>query len=163
MPNAIHGHLMHSAKSELLITNAYIIPDASFMADLRELAGRGVTVRILTNSLASHDVPAVNSHFEQWREPILETGAELCTSCAPDAAIRGELVGYRAAARRIRRPAHQGDGDRSPARLRRLDEPRPALPDPELRDGGDHRQPALAEKLAERMDCATWQVTTAGR
>jgi len=31
----------------------------------------------LTNSLSSHDVPAVNSHYKKWRKPILETGAEL--------------------------------------------------------------------------------------
>ncbi len=36
MPDAIRA-LMRSANSELLITNAYIIPDANFMADLREL------------------------------------------------------------------------------------------------------------------------------
>jgi putative cardiolipin synthase len=160
MPNAIH-HLMHSAKSELLITNAYIIPDASFMADLRELAGRGVTVRILTNSLASHDVPAVNSHYEQWREPILDRGRAL--RAAPGCRDAGRTGGYRAAARRIRRPAYQGDGDRPPARLRRLDEPRPALPDPELRDGGPHRQPAAGRQTgrthaARHGGANSWQV-----
>ncbi|MGB5208733.1 MAG: phospholipase D-like domain-containing protein, partial [Azonexus sp.] len=41
MPDAIRA-LMRSANSELLITNAYIIPDANFMADLRELGERGV-------------------------------------------------------------------------------------------------------------------------
>ncbi len=90
MPQAIH-QLMMSAKQEILITNAYIIPDANFMADLRELAGRGVKVRILTNSLSSHDVPAVNSHYQKWRQPILETGAQLHELRA-DAALRGEIV-----------------------------------------------------------------------
>ncbi len=87
MPDAIRA-LMRSAKSELLITNAYIIPDANFMADLHELGGRGVKVRILTNSLASHDVPAVNSHYEKWREPILATGAQLY-ELRSDAEMRG--------------------------------------------------------------------------
>ena len=32
---------------------------------------------MLTNSLASHDVPAVNSHYKQWRKPLLEAGVEL--------------------------------------------------------------------------------------
>jgi putative cardiolipin synthase len=40
-------------------------------------AGDWVDIRILTNSLASHDVPAVNSHYKRWRKPILEAGAEL--------------------------------------------------------------------------------------
>ncbi len=42
----VHNHvpeafreLMRSARREVLITNAYVIPDANFMADLRELAG----------------------------------------------------------------------------------------------------------------------------
>ena len=83
--------LMRSARSEVLISNAYVIPDDHFMQDLRELAARGVRVRILTNSLASHDVPAVNAHYEAFRLPILKTGAEL-HEFRSDAAIRGELV-----------------------------------------------------------------------
>ena len=90
MPEAFRA-LMRSARREVLITNAYIIPDELFIADLRELAGRGVTVRILTNSLASHDVPAVNSHYEGWRRAILQTGASL-HELRSDAAIQAELV-----------------------------------------------------------------------
>jgi putative cardiolipin synthase len=90
MPEAFRT-LMRSARKELLITNAYIIPDANFMADLRELAARGVKVRILTNSLSSHDVPAVNSHYQKWRQPILATGAALHELRA-DAAVRGEII-----------------------------------------------------------------------
>jgi cardiolipin synthase C len=40
---------------------------------LQGLKTRGVSIRILTNSLASHDVPAVNSHYKQWRKPLLES------------------------------------------------------------------------------------------
>ena len=61
MPEAFRALLL-SAQSEVLITDAYIIPAAVFVADLQMLAARGVKARILTNSLASHDVPAVNSH-----------------------------------------------------------------------------------------------------
>jgi len=46
MPEAFRA-LMRSARREVLISNAYIIPDENFMGDLRELAGRGVKVRIL--------------------------------------------------------------------------------------------------------------------
>ena len=90
MPEAFRG-MMRSARRELLITNAYIIPDDIFIADLRELSARGVKVRILTNSLASHDVPAVNAHYEKWRRAILIAGADLHELRA-DAAIRAELV-----------------------------------------------------------------------
>jgi putative cardiolipin synthase len=90
MPEAFRA-LMRSAQREVLISNAYIIPDENFMSDLRELAGRGVKVRILTNSLASHDVPAVNAHYEGWRRAIVQSGAALHELRA-DAAIQAELV-----------------------------------------------------------------------
>jgi putative cardiolipin synthase len=90
MPEAFRA-LMLSAQREVLITNAYIIPDATFLDDLRTLTARGVTVRLLTNSLASHDVPAVNSHYERWRRPIVEAGAGL-HELRPDAAIQREVV-----------------------------------------------------------------------
>ncbi|MGI9225115.1 MAG: phospholipase D-like domain-containing protein, partial [Woeseiaceae bacterium] len=54
---------------------------------LRGLTARGVEVKILTNSLASHDVPAVNSHYEPWRKPIIATGAQLYETRA-DAGIQ---------------------------------------------------------------------------
>jgi putative cardiolipin synthase len=90
MPEAIH-QLMRTARREVLITNAYIIPDERFVEDLRALVSRGVTVRILTNSLASHDVPAVNSHYERWRDPLLRLGVAL-HELRPDAAIQAALV-----------------------------------------------------------------------
>jgi putative cardiolipin synthase len=90
MPD-VFRELLRSARNEVMITNAYLIPDTHFLADLKELAGRGVQVKILTNSLASHDVPAVNSHYENWRQPILETGAQLHELRA-DAAVRQEMV-----------------------------------------------------------------------
>jgi len=71
------GQMLRSAATEIEIVNAYIVPDQDFIDGLREITDRGVTVRILTNSLASHDVPAVNSHYRQWRRPIIEAGAEL--------------------------------------------------------------------------------------
>ena len=90
MPEAFRA-LLRSAQREVLISNAYIIPDEIFIRDLRELSGRGVTVRLLTNSLASHDVPAVNAHYERWRGAILDAGAAL-HELRNDAAIQRELV-----------------------------------------------------------------------
>jgi putative cardiolipin synthase len=69
--------LLRAPQHELLIVNAYIIPTERGISMLRELRERGVEIKILTNSLASHDVPAVNSHYKEWRRPILETGAQL--------------------------------------------------------------------------------------
>jgi putative cardiolipin synthase len=60
-----------------LITNAYIIPSECGIEFLQQLTDRGVKTRILTNSLASHDVPAVNSHYKYWRNDFINAGTEL--------------------------------------------------------------------------------------
>jgi putative cardiolipin synthase len=90
MLEAIRG-LMASASQELLIANAYIIPSDRGIETLRELNASGGRARILTNSLASHDVPAVNSHYKKWRRPILEAGAELY-EMRDDAAIKATVA-----------------------------------------------------------------------
>jgi len=59
------GAVLKSAENEILLINAYIIPKQNFIDEIEKLTGRGVRVRILTNSLASHDVPAVNSHYQK--------------------------------------------------------------------------------------------------
>ena len=78
---------MGLAQKELLITNAYIIPGQAAIDFLASLTDRGVKVRMLTNSLASHDVPAVNSHYEGWRDDLINAGVELHELRA-DAAIQ---------------------------------------------------------------------------
>lgn len=66
-----------TAEKELLILNAYIIPGEPAIELLHDLTAKGVKVRIMTNSLSSHDVPAVNSHYEPWRDDILNAGVDL--------------------------------------------------------------------------------------
>lgn len=92
---------MGQAQEELLITNAYIIPSQHAIDFIQGLSDRGVRVAMLTNSLASHDVPAVNSHYEPWRDDIINAGAELY-ELRSDAAIQsivnvppvtGEFIG----------------------------------------------------------------------
>lgn len=78
-----------TAKNELLIVNAYLIPDEDMMKRARDLVQRGVKIKVLTNSLASQDVPAVNSHYGPWRKAILEAGIELY-ELRPDAAIKAQ-------------------------------------------------------------------------
>lgn len=86
MLEQIHA-MIDGAERELLIVNAYIIPAEPSVDVLRELHARNVEIKILTNSLASHDVPAVNSHYKKWRRPMLEAGAELY-EIRHDAAIK---------------------------------------------------------------------------
>ena len=69
--------LAADAQHEVLILNAYVIPGEQAMEIFRTLGERGVRVRILTNSLASNDVPAVTAKYKKYRKPLLEAGVEL--------------------------------------------------------------------------------------
>ncbi|MFY7865370.1 phospholipase D-like domain-containing protein [Roseateles sp.] len=150
MPGAFRT-LMRSAQREVLITNAYIIPDAHFMQDLAELQSRGVRVRLLTNSLASHDVPAVNAHYEDWRAPILRTGAAL-HELRPDPAIKAEHVDtdpIRSGFAGLHTKAMVIDRSRSFIGSMNLD-PRSEIINSEM--GVIIDSPALATSLALRME-----------
>jgi putative cardiolipin synthase len=82
--------MLSATERELLMVNAYIIPGEGSMTTLKQLNARGSDVKILTNSLASHDVPAVNSHYSPWRKPIVESGAKLYELRA-DAEIQSQV------------------------------------------------------------------------
>ena len=137
------------AERELFITNAYIIPGPPGIEMLQRLSERGVDIRILTNSLASHDVPAVNSHYEPWRKPIIAAGVELYEQRA-DAAIQqsvdippvsGKFVGLHTKAAVIDR-RHVFIGSMN------LD-PRSAMINTEM--GAVIDSPALADDLRDLM------------
>ncbi|PZR06269.1 MAG: hypothetical protein DI536_30500 [Archangium gephyra] len=69
--------LWASAEKEVLITNAYVIPDdAAFQRTARELK-KDVRFVMLTNSLASTDAAGVHAHYTDWRARLLEAGVEL--------------------------------------------------------------------------------------
>jgi len=68
---------LRQAKKEILITNAYFLPGQTAIDFLQHVTDRGVKVRVLTNSLASHDVPAVNSHYGELRDEIINAGVDL--------------------------------------------------------------------------------------
>lgn len=79
------GHLMwkrvaamaEAAKSELIIVSPYLVPGASEADLIRSLRERGVRVRMLTNSLASTDMPIVHAAYRRYRVPLLDEGVEL--------------------------------------------------------------------------------------
>ena len=69
--------LIRSSRQQVKLVNAYIIPASETIDMLEDLRDRGVAFDVLTNSLASHDVPAVNSHYKAWRKPLLKAGVNL--------------------------------------------------------------------------------------
>jgi putative cardiolipin synthase len=69
--------LMKSAKQELVIISAYLVPGKEGVALIRDLVAQGVHVRILTNSLASTDSPIVDIGYARYRVALLKLGVDL--------------------------------------------------------------------------------------
>jgi putative cardiolipin synthase len=68
---------VEGAQHDLILVSPYLVPGESEMALLRRLRERGVRIRILTNSLASTDMPIVHVGYTRYRVPLLEAGCEL--------------------------------------------------------------------------------------
>jgi putative cardiolipin synthase len=62
---------------ELDLVSPYFIPGKLGTEGLRALAGRGVKVRVLTNSLAATDVAPVHAGYSKYREDLLGSGVRL--------------------------------------------------------------------------------------
>jgi cardiolipin synthase C len=69
--------LMRSAKQEVIVISPYFVPGDAGVALMRDLVGRGVHIRILTNSLASTDSPIVHDGYSRYRVALLKLGIEL--------------------------------------------------------------------------------------
>jgi putative cardiolipin synthase len=65
------------AKEELIIVSPYLVPGDTEMELLRRLRAQNVRIRILTNSLASTDMPVAHAGYLVCRVPLLEAGVEL--------------------------------------------------------------------------------------
>lgn len=76
-----------SATREVQIANAYVIPRENPDGVIARWRDNGVTVKLLTNSLASHDVPAVNGAYKKKRGMLLDHGVELY-EIRSDAAVK---------------------------------------------------------------------------
>ncbi|WP_263559685.1 phospholipase D family protein [Paucibacter sp. B2R-40] len=78
---------MGAVERELLIVSPYFVPGDGGVAQLRELAKRGVRVTVVTNTLAATDVPAVHAGYARYRLELLKAGLALY-ELRPDAAQR---------------------------------------------------------------------------
>ena len=69
--------LIGSAQQELTIISAYLIPTERVEKLVDDVIGRGVRVRILTNSIASNNHITAHSAYRKHVDTLLENGAEL--------------------------------------------------------------------------------------
>jgi cardiolipin synthase C len=68
---------LRRAERDVTIVSPYFIPGDELTGVLRQLRAGGVHVRVLTNSLASTDVPAVHAAYARHRGDLLALGVEL--------------------------------------------------------------------------------------
>ena len=64
-------------EKQLDLVSPYFVPTGDGAAALRAFAGRGVQVRVLTNSLAATDVSPVYAGYAKYREQLLRAGIRL--------------------------------------------------------------------------------------
>jgi len=69
--------VIEKAAREVILVSPYFIPSQRGVGVLCALVGRGVRVRVLTNSLASTDVPVVHAGYARYRPALLACGVEL--------------------------------------------------------------------------------------
>jgi putative cardiolipin synthase len=100
---------------ELLLAAPYFVPGRAGLALLRALAGRGVRVRVLTNSLQSNDVLAAQAGWVRWRRAVLRAGVQVheLMAGARRARVRGWRPRVQAARQRLRRLRQGGAPSRA--------------------------------------------------
>jgi len=86
--------IVGGATREVLIISPYFIPTADVTALLQGLRARGVIVRVLTNSLASTDMPPAFAAYAPHRLALLRMGVELYELRATLGQPRGMLKSF---------------------------------------------------------------------
>lgn len=69
--------LLIGAKQQILLMSPYLIPSDTGVKMLGAMVERGVEIRILTNSLAATDEPAVHAGYQAHRFDMLKEGISL--------------------------------------------------------------------------------------
>ena len=69
--------ILAEAREELILVSPYFVPGRNGVRFLRELAERGVRVKVLTNSFAATDVRAVHAGYSAYRSELLQAGIVL--------------------------------------------------------------------------------------
>ena len=69
--------VMSAAKREVLMVSPYFVPGKAGMKWFKEMRARGVTVKVVTNSLASTDVDAAHGGYQSYRKAMLREAVDL--------------------------------------------------------------------------------------
>jgi putative cardiolipin synthase len=69
--------MIEESQNEALLISPYFVPRETGVELFAKIRHRGVTVKILTNSLASNDVPIVHGGYAQYRKDLLRMGVDL--------------------------------------------------------------------------------------
>lgn len=83
---------LSAAKRKVLLISPYFVPGDAVTAGMTALAGKGVTVGVVTNSLAANDVAAVYGGYRPYRDRLLRGNVhvyELRASGHPDSSLFG--------------------------------------------------------------------------
>jgi len=74
-------------RSEILMSSPYLSPAPRALEKIDEMTKKGVTYRLLTNSLASTDSVPAHSIYAKYRKRLLQSGVDVC-ELRPDAMTR---------------------------------------------------------------------------
>jgi putative cardiolipin synthase len=66
-----------AVRTEMLVASAYLVPAGRGVDWFGDMVDRGVSVRILTNSLAATDVWLVHAGYRKYRRGLVERGVEI--------------------------------------------------------------------------------------
>ncbi|UCH46891.1 MAG: phospholipase D family protein [Betaproteobacteria bacterium] len=69
--------MAQSVSRELLLVSPYFVPGERGMSVLTTLRSRGIRIVLVTNSLASTDIPLVHAGYRQYRGQLLDIGVEI--------------------------------------------------------------------------------------
>lgn len=84
---------VEAAQREVILVSPYFIPSERGVGVLCALAARRVQVKILTNSLASTDVPVVHAGYARYRPGLLACGVQLHERRPGDGSTRSARAG----------------------------------------------------------------------
>lgn len=68
--------LLNEVHSEALLVSPYFIPKKNGVTDFANWVKSGAKATMLTNSLATNDVPQVHSGYAKYRQPLINAGVE---------------------------------------------------------------------------------------